>query len=134
MSAMLAQLRPVTFRYRKPYDDGSKPIEYGLIAEEVAEVFPYLAVFNDKGQPETVKYHLLPTFLLAGYQAQQRVIAEQAEELSRQRSINDAQAEQLAEQLAMQLQQERMAALEDSFRNIEARLTRPSITAASDSP
>ena len=26
----------VTFRYKKPFDDGSKPIQYGLIAEEVA--------------------------------------------------------------------------------------------------
>jgi len=28
-----------------------------------------------------VKYHLLPTFLLAGYQAQQRTIAAQAEKI-----------------------------------------------------
>ena len=76
MSAMLARLRPVTFQYKQAYEDGSRPVEYGLIAEEVAEVFPYLAVFNDKGQPETVKYHLLPTFLLEGFQEQQRVIAE----------------------------------------------------------
>ena len=81
MSDMLARLRPVSFRYIKPYADGSKPIEYGLIAEEVAEVFPYLAVFNDEGQPETVKYHLLPTFLLEGFQEQQRVIAAQAERI-----------------------------------------------------
>src|SRR4051812_39205333 len=96
MSDMLARLRPVSFRYRKPFADGSKPIQYGLIAEEVAETFPYLAVFNDKGQPETVQYHQLPTFLLKGFQEQQRVIAAEAEELRRQRAINDAQAEQMA--------------------------------------
>ena len=33
----LLRLRPVTFRYQKPFADGSKPIQYGLIAEEVAE-------------------------------------------------------------------------------------------------
>jgi hypothetical protein len=81
VSAMLAKLRPVTFRYKKAYVEGDKPIEYGLIAEEVAEIFPYLAVFKD-GQPETVKYHLLPSFLLAGYQAQQKTIATQAEEIA----------------------------------------------------
>jgi hypothetical protein len=80
MSAMLGKLRPVTFRYKKPYADGSKPLRYGLIAEEVAEVFPALAVFKD-GRPETVKYHLLPSFLLAGYQAQQKTIAAQAERI-----------------------------------------------------
>jgi hypothetical protein len=104
VSAILAELRPVTFRYRKPYADGSKPIEYGLIAEEVAETFPDLAVFNDDGRPETVKYHLLPTFVLAGYQEQQRIIAAQAE---------------------------RLAALEERLRSIEAALARPAITAAS---
>jgi hypothetical protein len=31
-------------------------------------------VFNEDGQPETVKYHLLPSFLLAGYQQQHKVI------------------------------------------------------------
>jgi hypothetical protein len=37
-SSGLLRLRPVTFRYKKPFNDGSKPIQYGLIAEEVAEV------------------------------------------------------------------------------------------------
>src|SRR5690242_20641068 len=77
VSAMLAKLRPVTFRYKKPQNGGEHPLQYGLIAEEVAEVFPDLAVFKD-GQPETVKYHLLPSFLLAGWQAQQKTIAAQA--------------------------------------------------------
>ena len=39
-------------------------------------------MFNERGQPEAVKYHLLPTFLLAGYQEQQRVIAEQAKRMA----------------------------------------------------
>ena len=39
-SRRLLQLRPVTFRYTQAYSDGAKPIQYGLIAEEVAEVFP----------------------------------------------------------------------------------------------
>jgi hypothetical protein len=32
----LMQLRPVGFRYKGPFADGSKPIQSGLIAEEVA--------------------------------------------------------------------------------------------------
>ena len=110
---MRALARPVSFRYIKPYANGSKPIQYGLIAEEVAETFPYLPVFNETGQPETVKYHLLPTFLLAGYQEQQRIIAAQAETIA-------AQAGQMAEMQA------RLAA-------IEAMLRHPTITAASAS-
>jgi hypothetical protein len=81
VSDMLSKLRPVSFRYKKAESDGSHPLDYGLIAEEVADVFPDLAVFK-AGQPETVKYHLLPSFLLAGYQAQQKTIAAQAAEIA----------------------------------------------------
>jgi hypothetical protein len=35
----LMRLRPVTFRYKQPFVDGFKPIQYGLIAEEVAQVY-----------------------------------------------------------------------------------------------
>lgn len=63
-SARLQALRPVTFHYKQPYADGGKPVQYGLIAEEVAQAFPELAVFNDQGQPETVKYQDLTPLLL----------------------------------------------------------------------
>jgi hypothetical protein len=96
MSATLGRLRPVTFRYKKPYADGSKPLRYGLIAEEVAEVMPALAVFNKDGTPETVKYHLLPSLLLSGYQAQQKLLAAQADEIAALK----VQMQQLAAQVA----------------------------------
>jgi hypothetical protein len=96
MTAALMKLRPVTFRYKKPFADGSKPLQYGLIAEEVAQALPYLAVFNDKGQPETVKYHELPAFLLEAYQRDHKVIAAQAEEIAALRQRVDMLAAQLA--------------------------------------
>lgn len=78
----LMKLRPVTFRYKKPFRDGSKPLQYGLIAEEVAAAMPGLAVLDRDGKPQTVKYHLLPTFLLAAYQRQQKTIVTQQEEIA----------------------------------------------------
>jgi hypothetical protein len=63
-SGGLLRLRPVTFRYRQPFADGSKPIEYGLIAEEVAEVYPDLVAHSADGQIETVKYQVLDSMLL----------------------------------------------------------------------
>lgn len=63
-SARLHALRPVTFHYKKPYANGTKPVQYGLIAEEVAATFPELAVLNANGQPETVKYQNLTPLLL----------------------------------------------------------------------
>jgi hypothetical protein len=46
----LMRLRPVTFRYKKPFADGSKPIQYGLIAEEVDEVYPDLVAHSADGK------------------------------------------------------------------------------------
>jgi len=81
-SDALLSLRPVTFHYKKAFADGDKPIQYGLIAEEVAEVFPDLVVYNEDGEPETIKYHLLATMLLNELQKQQQVTADQAAQLA----------------------------------------------------
>jgi hypothetical protein len=77
-SARLMRLRPVTFRYRQPLEDGSRPLDFGLIAEEVAEVYPELAVRGLDGQVETVAYHKLPALLLNEVQKQQATIEAQA--------------------------------------------------------
>ena len=76
-SDRLQSLHPVTFRYRKAYANGEKPVQYGLIAEEVAEVFPELAVLNEEGEPETVKYQDLVPLLLNEVQKQRKEISEQ---------------------------------------------------------
>jgi cytoskeletal protein CcmA (bactofilin family) len=60
-SAALMQLRPVSFAYKS---DASQRTQYGLIAEEVAEVLPEIVVYNKDNQPETVAYHILPSLLL----------------------------------------------------------------------
>jgi hypothetical protein len=86
----LLQLRPVQFRYKKPNANGEKPIQYGLIAEEVAEVLPELVVNNKDGQPETVAYHLLPAMLLNELQKEhgqiktdEKVIHDQAAQIAK---------------------------------------------------
>jgi hypothetical protein len=79
-SSDLLRLRPVTFRYKKPYADGSRPLDYGLIAEEVAEVYPDLASRNAEGQLETVQYHKLIPMLLNELKKQHDQIANQAAE------------------------------------------------------
>ncbi len=76
-TARLLELRPVMFRYKKKQTlpSGQVPPEYGLIAEEVAEVFPDLVVYDEEGLPFTVKYHVLAPMLLNEMQRQQRQIA-----------------------------------------------------------
>lgn len=64
-SADLRKLRPVAFRYKQPQSDGSRPLHYGLIAEEVAEVYPGLVAYDrDSKEPQTVLYQELPVMLL----------------------------------------------------------------------
>ncbi len=63
-SGRLYDLRPVTYRYKEPATDGSKPLEPGLIAEEVAEVYPDLVAYGADGKIETVQYHKLTPMLL----------------------------------------------------------------------
>jgi len=60
-SDKLMKLRPVTFRYKA---DATGAQQYGLIAEEVAEVYPELVVHDGDGKVETVAYHMLPAMLL----------------------------------------------------------------------
>lgn len=80
-SGRLLDLKPVTFRYKDARTSGEKPLEYGLIAEEVAQVFPDLVVFNSQGQPETVKYRLLSSLLLNELQKQHQQLDGQVAEI-----------------------------------------------------
>lgn len=67
------RLRPVSFLYKRTYAPHSGR-QYGLIAEEVAKVFPNLVVNGRDGKPYTVAYQQLPVLLLAQLQHQQRHI------------------------------------------------------------
>jgi hypothetical protein len=83
----LLRLRPVTFRYQKAFADGSKPIQYGLIAEEVAETYPDLVTHSADGQVETVKYQVLDSMLLNEVQRQQKEIQSLQERLAKMEAI-----------------------------------------------
>lgn len=74
----LARLRPVSFRYKQPFADGTTPVQYGLIAEEVQEVLPELVALDDQGEPASVKYHVLPALLLAEVQRLQAALANES--------------------------------------------------------
>jgi len=75
-SSGLMRLRPVTFRYK----DGSKPIDYGLIAEEVADVYPDLVAHSSDGEIETVQYQKVSAMLLNEVQRQHQLIQNQKED------------------------------------------------------
>ena len=91
-SGGLMDLRPVTFHYKADGDPSGKRLQYGLIAEEVAAVYPGLVARSPDGQVETVMYQFLPPMLLNEVQKQQRTIETQAAEIA----ILKAQAGRLA--------------------------------------
>jgi len=80
-SSGLMRLRPVTFRYKQPYVNGSKSIDYGLIAEEVEAVYPDLVAHSADGQVETVQYQKINAMLLNEVQKQHRELEQQKIEL-----------------------------------------------------
>ena len=90
----LLRLRPVTFRYKKPYADGSKPIQYGLIAEEVADVYPDLVVRGKDGQIETVQYYKLDAMLL-----------NEVQKLAKEHTADQAEIARLESQVAEEAKQ-----------------------------
>jgi hypothetical protein len=67
----LMQLRPVTFHYKQ---GGADRLEVGLIAEEVAEVYPDLVVRGARGEIEGVRYETLAPMLLNEVQQQAKRI------------------------------------------------------------
>jgi hypothetical protein len=69
-TSALMKLRPVTFLYKPEYTKGERTLQYGLIAEEVANVYPELVAYDDDGQPYTVRYHYITTMLLNEVQKQ----------------------------------------------------------------
>lgn len=71
----LMDLRPVTFRYLARGADA--PLQYGLIAEEVAEIYPEMVARNAEGEVDTVMYQFLAPMLLNEVQRQHRKIEEQ---------------------------------------------------------
>ena len=68
----LQQLRPVMFHYKT---DPKGVVRYGLIAEEVAKVYPNLVVRDDKGQIDGVRYEALAPMLLNEMQKEHSTVA-----------------------------------------------------------
>jgi hypothetical protein len=76
----LMKLRPVAFRYKESHEPG-RLRQYGLIAEEVAEVYPELVVNDDEGRPFAIRSQLLDPLLLNELQKQRRSIESQRVEI-----------------------------------------------------
>ena len=100
----LQRLRPVTFHLKT---DPTGALQYGLIAEEVANVYPELVIRDDKGRIDGVRYDELAPMLLNEVQQQAAEIRDlkqqQQERIAaqdRHSAAQDAKISQLMGQLA----------------------------------
>jgi len=72
-SESLLALKPVTFHYKS--DNTSTP-QFGLIAEEVADINPGLVVRDEKGEIYTVRYDAVNAMLLNEFLKEHREVQE----------------------------------------------------------
>lgn len=82
---LINRLKPVAFRWKA---DGSR--DFGLNAEDVAEVEPALVTRNDQGEVEDVKEGILTVVLINALKEQQRQIQAQQEQIAQQQQQIDA--------------------------------------------
>ena len=82
-SEALLALQPVTFRYRKEIDAKDTP-QFGLIAEQVAEVNPALVIYDADGKPYTVRYDAVNAMLLNEFLKEHNAFVEQQRKVQEQ--------------------------------------------------
>jgi hypothetical protein len=83
----LDQLRPVMFQYKS---DPQGAMQYGLIAEEVAQVYPELVVHDHEGRILSVRYDELAPMLLNEAQKQAEEIRDLKQQLAELKDLNQA--------------------------------------------
>jgi hypothetical protein len=85
----LQELRPVSFHLKS---DPNGPVQYGLIAEEVAKVYPELVIRDEAGKIQGVRYEELAPMLLNEVQMQAaeiRALKQQQKQFATQSELND---------------------------------------------
>jgi len=121
-SSRLINLRPVTFHYTKELAKEDQAWQYGLIAEEVAEVYPELVQYTESGEPFAVRYHELGPMLLNEVQKQNQRIQRQEQQIKRlNEALNDKDVR--IQQLERSLEEinERIAAVENPTKTVASK-------------
>lgn len=131
-SSALMKLRPVTFFYKPAYSNGDRSLQYGLIAEEVAKVYPELVAYDNQGQPYTIRYQYIATMLLNEVQKQYRRAEQQSAVVEIQQRELEAQSREI-ESLRQELKSQN-ASLQDRLSRLEGLVGREALTVAQAKP
>jgi hypothetical protein len=94
-SEALLALRPVTFHYKPELDKTGIP-QFGLVAEEVAELNPDLVTHDAKGDISTVRYEAVNAMLLNEFLKEHRKVEQQQATITQLQQDSAEQREQIA--------------------------------------
>jgi len=97
-SEALYRLKPVTYRFKKDIDP-TQNVEYGLVAEEVAQVDADLAIRNGNGQIESVRYTAVNAMLLNEFLKEHRKVEQLEARVAQQHKDFDAAVAELKGQI-----------------------------------
>jgi len=112
-SEAILALKPVTFHYKS--DDTSTP-QFGLIAEDVAEVDPDLVVRDQNGDIYTVRYDAVNAMLLNEFLKEHRKLQEQEATIALLKSTDEKREATTAKQ------QKQIEALTAGLQKVSAQL------------
>ena len=116
-SELIYKLKPVTYRFKEQDVDpkkGPQPqnLDYGLVAEDVAEIDPKLAVRNGNGEIESLRYKAIYNMMLNEFlkehrkvEAQQATITQLKSTVAQQKKDFQATVAQLTARLDEQAAQ-----------------------------
>ena len=114
-SETILALRPVTFRYKKEIDRYCTP-QFGLVAEEVAEINPNLVTRDREGKPETVRYDAVNAMLLNEFLKEHEAFVEE------QRRVQEQECRLQKQEMTIARQQEQIDALTAGLQKVSAKV------------
>jgi len=114
-SETILALRPVTFRYKKEIDRYCTP-QFGLVAEEVAEINPNLVTRDREGKPETVRYDAVNAMLLNEFLKEHEAFVEE------QRRVQEQECRLQKQEMTIARQQEQIDALTAGLQKVSAQV------------
>ena len=101
-SEIIYRLKPVSFRYKAEIEP-TRPLSFGLIAEEVEKISPDLVTRGGNGKVNTVRYEAVNAMLLNEFIKEHRKNEEQEATIARQQKQIEALTaglEKVSDQLA----------------------------------
>ena len=96
-SEAILSLKPVAYRYKKALDPTSAP-QFGLLAEDVANVDRDLVIYDDNGKPFSVRYEEVNSMLLNEFLKEHLKVEEQEAKVGELKTTVANQATALVQQ------------------------------------